>query len=164
MLAMPFRKLSDSVPGRRLFNTLVRTPAHFPEVGLEPGGFLEDHDQLCLAGRRGVEIGETLKVRPRFRRDLLVWCTGIFGLGLLASGLVAFALGRGLVRPLSSVCGVMDRLAKGDLNVEVPFVDRRNEIGHISRSLAVEYDLRVDSVGDLEADLRRRSSIRSPAR
>src|SRR4030088_446742 len=58
---------------------LARTPAHFPEVGLEPGGFLEDHDQLCLAGRRGVEIGETLQVRPRFRRDLLVWCTGILG-------------------------------------------------------------------------------------
>src|SRR5258706_11238268 len=58
---------------------LARTPAHFPEVGLEPGGFLEDHDQLCLAGRRDVEIGETLQVRPRFRRDLLVWCTRILG-------------------------------------------------------------------------------------
>ena len=31
----------------------------------------------------------------------------------------------------------MDGLAKGDLNVEVPFVEYRNEIGHISRSLAV---------------------------
>ena len=47
-------------------------PAHFPEVGLKPGGFLEDHDQLCLAGRCDVEIGETLQMRPRFRRDLLV--------------------------------------------------------------------------------------------
>ena len=58
---------------------MARTPAHFPEVGLEPGGFLEDHDQLCLAGRRGVEIGETFQMRPRFRRDVLVWCTGILG-------------------------------------------------------------------------------------
>ena len=53
--------------------------AHFPEVRFEPGGLLEDHDQFCLAGRRGVEIGETIQVRPRLRRDLLVWCTGILG-------------------------------------------------------------------------------------
>jgi hypothetical protein len=62
MLARTFRKCSS--------NTLIRTQAHFPEVGFEPGGFLENCDQLCLAGRRGVEIGKTIKVRPRFRRDL----------------------------------------------------------------------------------------------
>ena len=61
-------------------------------------------------------------------------------LGLLIAGLAAFALGRGLVRPLGTICGVMDGLAKGDLNVEVPFVERRNEIGHIARSLAVFKD------------------------
>src|SRR5204863_5757764 len=57
----------------------VQSPTHFPEFGFEPGGFLKDHDQLCLAGRRGVAIGETLQMRPRFRRDVLVWCTGILG-------------------------------------------------------------------------------------
>lgn len=61
-------------------------------------------------------------------------------LGLLIAGLAAFALGRGLVRPLGTICGVMDGLAKGDLNVEVPFVEHRNEIGHIARSLAVFKD------------------------
>jgi methyl-accepting chemotaxis protein len=65
--------------------------------------------------------------------------------GLIIAGLVAFTLGRGLVRPLGSVCGVMDRLAKGDLAVEVPFVERRNEIGHISRSLAVFKDRLIDA-------------------
>ena len=71
------RKLSNSGRSQRLFNTLARPPAHFPEIGLEPGGFLEDRDQLGLAGGRGVEIGEEVQVRPRFRRDLLVWHTGI---------------------------------------------------------------------------------------
>jgi methyl-accepting chemotaxis protein len=61
-------------------------------------------------------------------------------LGLLIAGLAAFALGGGLVRPLGTICGVMDGLARGDLNVEVPFVERRNEIGHIARSLAVFKD------------------------
>src|SRR4030081_2640609 len=73
------RASTYSARGQRLFNRPIRTPAHFPEVGFEPGGLLEDHDQLCLAGRRGVEIGKTFQVRPRFRRDLLVGCTGILG-------------------------------------------------------------------------------------
>lgn len=58
---------------------LTRPPAHFPEVGLEPGGFLEDRGQLSLASRRSIEIGEALQVRQRFRCDLLVRRTGILG-------------------------------------------------------------------------------------
>jgi hypothetical protein len=40
---------------------LRRTPAHLPEIGLEPGGFLGDRDQLCLAGRREVTEGDMAK-------------------------------------------------------------------------------------------------------
>src|SRR5712691_452186 len=65
--------------------------------------------------------------------------------GLLIAGLAALALGRGLVRPLGAICGVMEGLTKGDLSVEVPFVERRNEIGHISRSLAVFKDRLIDA-------------------
>src|ERR1700674_1108473 len=54
-----------------------RAPAHFPEVGLEPGRFLKDRDQLVLARGRGIEIGKAVQVRMRLRRDLLVWRTGI---------------------------------------------------------------------------------------
>jgi hypothetical protein len=43
-----------------LFNTLSRPPAHFPEVGLEPGRFPEDREVFGLARGRGVEIGETV--------------------------------------------------------------------------------------------------------
>src|ERR1700754_655359 len=64
---------------RWLFNTLACAPAHLPEVCLEPGGFLEDRDQLYLAGWRGVEIGEMVQLRPRSRCDLLVWHAGVLG-------------------------------------------------------------------------------------
>src|SRR6266853_1464871 len=69
--------------------------------------------------------------------DRAIWIAAGGLAGLLVAGLAAFALGRGLVRPLGAICGVMDGLAKGDLSVEVPFTEHRNEIGHISRSLAV---------------------------
>src|ERR1700761_9233819 len=78
-----------------------------------------------------------------FQRAIWIAAGGLGGLFIAV--LAAFALGRGLVRPLGAICGVMDGLAKGDLGVEVPFVERRNEIGHISRSLAVFKDRLFDA-------------------
>jgi methyl-accepting chemotaxis protein len=65
--------------------------------------------------------------------------------GLLVATLTALYLGRGLVRPLDRICGVMDGLASGDLAIEVPYRDRHNEIGRISRSLGVFKDALVDA-------------------
>jgi methyl-accepting chemotaxis protein len=64
--------------------------------------------------------------------------------GLLVAGMVAFLLGRGLVRPLDKICGAMDDLARGDLDVDVPFVGHRNEIGRIAHSLSVFKDRLID--------------------
>src|SRR5882672_5358167 len=78
-----------------------------------------------------------------FRR--MLWA-GIAGLaGLAIAGFVAFWLGRGLVMPLKRTCAAMDELAKGNLAVEIPFVDRTNEIGRIARSLQVFKDHLVES-------------------
>src|ERR1700686_4067084 len=45
--------------------------------------------------------------------DRAIWIAAGGLAGLLVAGLAAFALGRGLVRPLGAICGVMDGLAKG---------------------------------------------------
>jgi len=43
---------------QRLITTQPRAPAHFPEIGLEPGRFLEDRDQLGFARGCDIEMGE----------------------------------------------------------------------------------------------------------
>jgi methyl-accepting chemotaxis protein len=73
------------------------------------------------------------------------WTVGGGLAGLVIAGLIAFGVGRGLTRPLALTCGVMDRLAGGELAVEVPFVERRNEIGRIARSLRVFKDHLVEA-------------------
>ena len=73
-----------------------------------------------------------------FQRTLWAAIGGLAG--LLIAGLVAFWLGRGLVVPLTETCASMDRLIKGDLGFDVPFSDRKNEIGRIARSLQVFKD------------------------
>jgi methyl-accepting chemotaxis protein len=77
--------------------------------------------------------------------DRAIWIAAGGMAGLLVAGLAAFALGRGLVRPLGEICGVMDGLANGDLSIEVPFAERHNEIGRISRSLTVFKDRLLDA-------------------
>jgi len=72
------------------------------------------------------------------------WTAGGGLAGLVVAGLIAFGIGRGLTRPLALTCGVMDRLANGDLAVDVPFVECRNDIGRIARSLRVFKDHLVE--------------------
>jgi methyl-accepting chemotaxis protein len=98
------------------------------------GAFGEGNQRLAIqAGAYVDDIDEVI-----YHRSL--W-TGLGGLtGLLIAGLAAFWLGRGIVIPLARTCDVMDELTKGDLALDVPFVDRRNEIGRIARSLQVFKD------------------------
>ena len=78
-----------------------------------------------------------------FRR--MMWA-GIAGLaGLAIAAFAAFWLGRGLVGPLNRTCAAMDELAKGNLAVDIPFVDQTNEVGRIARSLQVFRDHLVET-------------------
>jgi methyl-accepting chemotaxis protein len=78
-----------------------------------------------------------------FRR--MIWA-GIAGLaGLAIAAFAAFWLGRGLVGPLNRTCSAMDELAKGNLAVDIPFVDQTNEVGRIARSLQIFRDHLVET-------------------
>jgi len=50
-----------------------------------------------------------------------------------------------MVSPLAKTCEVMDGMTKGHLAFDVPFVDRKNEIGRIARSLQVFKDHLVET-------------------
>ena len=70
-------------------------------------------------------------------REQLLWVGGLALLILLMAGGVVALIGRGISRPLAAICDTMDRLAKDDVKVEVPFTARRNEIGRIARAVEV---------------------------
>jgi methyl-accepting chemotaxis protein len=94
----------------------------------------------ALAIQAGVYIDDIDEVI--FSRAIWIAAGGLAG--LIIASLTAFFLGRGLVGPLDKICGVMDGLASGDLAMDVPYRDRRNEIGRIARSLGVFKDALVD--------------------
>ncbi len=68
----------------------------------------------------------------------LKWASFLIGLGcILAAALLAWALGVGLARPLTRMTGVMNRLAAGDTEVEVPNRDFNNELGRMAKAIEV---------------------------
>jgi hypothetical protein len=75
-----------AVVGGWLFYKLPRAPAHFPEVNLKPGRFLEDREQLGFARRCDIKTGEPFQVGPRLRRNFLIWRTGVLACSARLTG------------------------------------------------------------------------------
>ncbi len=59
---------------------------------------------------------------------------------LAVTGLLSLLLSRALVRPIPRLTGVMSQVAAGDLQLEVPYVGFRNEIGTMAKAVAVFRD------------------------
>ncbi len=79
-----------------------------------------------------------------------------FGLAVLTAIGVAVGLTRSIARPISALTGRMAQLADGDLTVEVPFRDRKDEIGGMAGAVQVFKDnglkLRQAEVDKIEAN------------
>ncbi|WP_375599147.1 methyl-accepting chemotaxis protein [Devosia sp. Naph2] len=75
------------------------------------------------------------------------------GVLLVVMGLIGLLASRLLTRPIPRLAQTMDAIAAGDYAVEVPFVDRGNEIGAMARAVEVfrENGQRVSQMTEAEA-------------
>ncbi|MGY2047753.1 methyl-accepting chemotaxis protein [Methylobacterium sp. JK268] len=155
--------LSDD-PVRRAANEAARQrlDAYFAEAGRAIGLGLKGQGQAAFAissgeGRHARQeavaaINERIEAN---RHDLArakeeagrIAETAAGRLALLGAGGLTLALGvlaavalLGVSRPLKRMTGAMGRLAEGDLAVEVAGTARRDEVGHLARSLQVFKD------------------------
>lgn len=86
--------------------------------------------------------------------SLALW--SISGLVFVAIGTGIVGLARGVVHPVTRMTGVMERLADGDLNVSIPALSRRDEVGAMAKAVQVFRDnaLRVEAMESEQAILR----------
>lgn len=63
--------------------------------------------------------------------------------GIVIALILGVFMARGISRPLSSMTGVMARLASGDQDAQIPALGRSDEIGEMARSLTVIRDTGV---------------------
>jgi methyl-accepting chemotaxis protein len=63
------------------------------------------------------------------------WSSGLALLTMAAACVVALRVGRGISRPIGTLCDTMQTLAGGDTSVCVPYREQRHEIGRIAATL-----------------------------
>ena len=75
---------------------------------------------------------------------MMVWSVSAVVILVLALGILGIALG--VIRPVVRMTSVMKRLADGDLKIEIPSVERRDEIGSMAKAVEVFKQSAVDNL------------------
>lgn len=104
---------------------------------------LREHAFIILAQKDRAEVYAALRA---LRNQLLVL---IGGLSLLV-GLLAYRIGRSIIAPLRKLIGAVERIAAGDLGVELPSA-RDDEIGRLTRAFNQMTDSLRRGRGEIEA-------------
>ncbi len=74
----------------------------------------------------------------RRTRSASSWILGGFiPVALLAGGAIATVVTRSVTRPMDSLRGAMDSLAKGQIETDVPHTERQDEIGNMAKTVLV---------------------------
>lgn len=72
----------------------------------------------------------------------------LLGLGIIGSMVIVIAISRSIIRPISALGAVVDDLTQGDMSVEVPGVERGDELGDMARAIGTLAS-RLDAIATL---------------
>ena len=87
--------------------------------------------------------------QPAFElRDILILLT--LGIALLV-GIVGIVLSRSITKPVNAITDIMENLAKGQLDIEVPFTKKKDELGDMARAVS-HFQKEMQRVKQLEAE------------
>ncbi len=116
--------------------------------------------KINLLKEAGDQIGKDILVVASndydrvLRNEIIV---GVVGLGLLVlSVLLAITAIRGVTGPLTAITAVMNRLANGEHEVDIPATERQDEIGDMARAVEVFRDglIKADALEKKQAEER----------
>jgi len=151
------------VPGMPEYAALLANQAVQSEMRVEGVTYLLGYHPIATA--EGRVIGALMVAVDRGPIAAVLGQTmtvlGAMGLlGMLVTGVVALLLARRLMRPIPVLAGVMEQLARGDLDTLVPYTDQRNEIGAMARAVEV---FRANAVEKAALDAKARQHLAEAA-
>ncbi|UXN71519.1 methyl-accepting chemotaxis protein [Devosia neptuniae] len=128
------------VAGTPLFASLLANQAVHSEVIIEGTGYFLLHQPITMAD--GTVIGALMVAVDRAPIEAVVgrsltMLVAVGGAVLLVIGVLALLLSRLLTRPIPRLSAVMNAIAAGALDAEVPYTERRNEIGAMAKAVEV---------------------------
>jgi len=126
--------------------TLAKRERIFPQVSaraaVSTSTIVTALDRFGTDARRQMEEREQALQRSESLRVWLLWGTLLLA---VLCGLVALWLSAVLItHPLRLMSGLMERLARHDHAIEIPQLDRRDEIGTIAKALAEFKQMAID--------------------
>ncbi|MDO9713969.1 methyl-accepting chemotaxis protein [Paracraurococcus lichenis] len=74
-----------------------------------------------------------------------LWLGGLACAGIITGILLAWLIGRGIARPVTDMAGAMRDLAGGTLDVAIPALVRRDEVGEMAAALRVFRDTAAET-------------------
>lgn len=94
-----------------------------------------ENEEISEAIKHWMEESDAVQQEQQYTIDLIVWIlSGISILGTLSMPFYSAWL---IFRPQQRLIDVMHKLAEDDIHVEIPGLDKKNEIGEISRSVQI---------------------------
>jgi methyl-accepting chemotaxis protein len=78
---------------------------------------------------------ETTAANMNAKFSVMVWTVSGVVMLILALGILGIAIG--VIRPVVRMTAVMKRLADGDLNIDIPSVARRDEVGSMAKAVEI---------------------------
>jgi methyl-accepting chemotaxis protein len=97
--------------------------------------------EASVAAEHTIET-ETEGLITNIEHFILILAIGGLGLGAL----LAWLIGRAIANPIKGMTGTMTALAGGDLQVDVPALGTKDEIGEMAKAVLVFRDAAVDKV------------------
>jgi methyl-accepting chemotaxis protein len=128
------------VAGTPLFASMLANQAVHSEAIIEGTGYFLLHQPITMAD--GTVIGALMVAVDRAPIEAVVgrsltMLLAVGGAVLLVIGALALLLSRLLTRPIPRLSAVMNAIASGALDAEVPYTERRNEIGAMAKAVEV---------------------------
>lgn len=101
-----------------------------------------DFEAIQVAGAKGRQLAGS-GLSAAISQTEMAFLIASISVLVLAVGL-AFTVGRSIVGPIDSLTRTMDALADGDVNVVVPAIGQRDEIGEMAKSVQVFKDNAIE--------------------
>jgi methyl-accepting chemotaxis protein/CHASE3 domain sensor protein len=140
-MAEPFKRYERAVDG------LITATERFARVAVDrnaaAAALIDAINQIRLTAveaQLGTVGGMMVTVASARRLEYLA-----SGLAIVAGLVLAFVIGRGIARPIRQITAVMRELADGTIDVVIPHVGRRNEIGAMAEAVRVFRDNKIEA-------------------
>jgi methyl-accepting chemotaxis protein len=117
------------------------------------------NQDLAALSKLYAERGKRIAQQGAINRQLAFVLTCLGGLALMVAGVGALIISRSIARPLSAITATIKRVADGAEHVEIPHIERADEIGALARAIRI-FQEAMDRNRNLNSQALRESKAR----